>query len=350
MALLDPMTVLKGVCLASGAAMHVAPLPTMKEIRIARSTLNFHIAPYASTMLNHLVNLWYALIRGDGPLIIHRICGITAQAYYLFTYLTFCPPHKLKDNQKWLYWVGGILCGIFAWLHILLPLASAASAYNNHIAFFGAITGIGLAASPLATVGEVLRKKDASSLPVHLCGMVTLQCFSWMVYGYLRDDLSTFSNNLVGVILGSIQLTLIWMYGSKRSTTSLTSTDNSSSSSLTNTNTGNNGNTNSAAGAVPTGNTLLPSLSPTTILSVTGTNSSTALARRGSNSAILSTVHDDETIVHGIMDEEQSIGNTNNLPYDRRGSGNNNSSNNILNNVGTAVTMDSSHERKVHST
>jgi hypothetical protein len=50
--------------------------------------------------------------------------------------------------------------------------------------------------------------------------MVTLQCFSWMVYGYLRDDLSTFSNNLVGVVLGSIQLTLIWMYGSTRKSAS----------------------------------------------------------------------------------------------------------------------------------
>jgi hypothetical protein len=255
----DAMTVLKGVCLASGAAMHVAPLPTMREIRAARNTLNFHIAPYASTLLNHLVNLWYAIIRRDGPLIIHRICGIGAQAYYNVTYLTYCPPHKQADSRRWLTWVGGILIGIFAWLHVVLPLFGLVEQYNAHIGFFGAITGIGLAASPLATVvrrrtrrtrwtdppatalrfpfpptplhfshphhptpsqGEVLRTKDASSLPVHLCAMVTLQCFSWMVYGYLRDDLSTFSNNLVGVVLGSIQLTLIWMYGSTRKSAS----------------------------------------------------------------------------------------------------------------------------------
>jgi hypothetical protein len=149
---IDAMTVLKGVCLASGAAMHVAPLPTMREIRAARNTLNFHIAPYASTLLNHLVNLWYAIIRRDGPLIIHRICGITAQAYYNVTYLTYCPPHKQADSRRWLTWVGGILVGIFAWLHLLLPLAGATEQYNAHIGFFGAITGIGLAASPLATV------------------------------------------------------------------------------------------------------------------------------------------------------------------------------------------------------
>lgn len=210
------MAVLKAVCLASGAALHIAPIPTMREIRAARSTLNFHIAPYASTLLNHSVNLWYAYIRGDGPLMIHRVAGICAQSYYLTTYLTFCPPAKAADNRKWLTWVFGILAGIFVWLHVLLPLSGYAHAYFSNIALFGAITGVGLAASPLATVREVLRNKDASSLPPLLCTMVTVQCFSWGVYGWLRDDWSTFANNAVGVVLGSIQLTLIGLYGNKR--------------------------------------------------------------------------------------------------------------------------------------
>ena len=94
--------------------------------------------------------------------------------------------------------------------------------YLSHLAFFALITGIGLAASPLATVGEVLRTRDASSLPAHLCAMVTLQCCSWMVYGYLRDDLSTFANNLIGVALGSTQLGLIAFYGSSRAQRSFT--------------------------------------------------------------------------------------------------------------------------------
>lgn len=46
--------------------------------------------------------------------------------------------------------------------------------------------------------------------------MVTLQCFSWGVYGWVRNDWSTLINNVVGVVLGSIQLTLIALYGNKR--------------------------------------------------------------------------------------------------------------------------------------
>jgi hypothetical protein len=142
------------------AALHVAPIPTMREIQSARSTLNFHIAPYASTLLNHTVNLWYAIIRGDTALIAHRIAGIFAQGYYLTTYLTFSAPAKVSDNRRWLQWVAAIVVGIFVWLHFFLPIFNATTQYNTHIAFFGAVTGVGLAASPLATVV----RGDASGL------------------------------------------------------------------------------------------------------------------------------------------------------------------------------------------
>jgi len=42
----------------------------MREIMAAGNTLNFHIAPYASGFLNQSVNMWYAYIRGDVPLMV----------------------------------------------------------------------------------------------------------------------------------------------------------------------------------------------------------------------------------------------------------------------------------------
>jgi len=113
-------------------------------------------------------------------------------------------------------WVGGLLLSVFVYLHIVLPLAGYAHLYNTNIALFGAATGVGLAAAPLATVREVLRTKDASSIPSTLVLMQFIQFFSWTVYGWVVVDWSTFANNLVGVILGSFQLFLIAYYGNKR--------------------------------------------------------------------------------------------------------------------------------------
>ena len=151
---MDNMLVLKGVCLATGAAMHVSGIPTMREIQAARSTLNFHIAPYASGFLNQSVNLWYACIRGDVPLMVHRCAGVAANTYYLSTYLLHSAPGKAADNRVWLVRVGSLLGGLFVYLHVVLPLAGLYSMYNSQIAIAGAITGVGLAAAPLATVGR----------------------------------------------------------------------------------------------------------------------------------------------------------------------------------------------------
>ncbi len=150
---MDPMMLLRGVCLATGAALHVAPLPTMREIKGARSTLNFHIAPYASTLLNHLINGYYAVHRQDRALMIHRAAGIVANGYYLYTYLTFVPPSKLRDARHWILRVAFILAAMVLELHAALPLLGRQEAFfGKHLAFFAAMTGIGLAASPLATV------------------------------------------------------------------------------------------------------------------------------------------------------------------------------------------------------
>jgi hypothetical protein len=54
-----------------------------------------------------------------------------------------------------------------------------------------------------------------------------------MVYGYVRDDLSTFANNLIGVALGSFQLVLILLYGKGNSTNTSNILRNLSSNSTT---------------------------------------------------------------------------------------------------------------------
>ena len=59
------------------------------------------------------------------------------------------------------------------------------------------------------------RGYDAKCTPPLTPLSLVCQCFSWGVYGWVRDDWSTFINNAVGVALGSIQLALIAFYGRK---------------------------------------------------------------------------------------------------------------------------------------
>jgi hypothetical protein len=146
------MFLLRGVCLATGAALHVAPIPTMNEIKSSRSTLNFHIAPYASTLLNQLINGYYAYVRRDPALMVHRTLGVLANSYYVYTYLNYVPTARLPDSQRFLTRVATIFFAFMLELHLFLPMESS---FFSHLAVFAALTGIGLAASPLATVVRI---------------------------------------------------------------------------------------------------------------------------------------------------------------------------------------------------
>lgn len=214
---MDPLAPLRVVCLITGFLLHVSPIPVMRDILSHQSTLNYHIAPYASVLMNHFINGYYAVIRRDAALMAHRFIGVAANGVYVYIFMTRVSPGKSGETRRFVLRTLALVALMLAHLHILLPvLGLGEDTFFAHLAFFGALTGIGLAASPLATVGDVLRNKDSSSLPFGLCLMVTVQCTAWTLYAWLRNDWSTFANNLVGVVLGSLQLALIFSCPNRR--------------------------------------------------------------------------------------------------------------------------------------
>ena len=208
----EPLGLLRMVCIATGFLLHIVPLYTIEEVYTARSTMNYHISTYAFALLDQSVSLWFALIRDDGTLVVFRSAGVLFNTVYVHTFLQYCSPSKRPEFRRTLFCAGVFFIAVFVDLNLLLPIAGLTSAYVVHIATWRAVAGICLAAGPLATIREVIRTRDASSLPLPFLLMVTIQCFFWTLYGQLLGDLSTFYGNLVGVVLGSAQLFLIFMW------------------------------------------------------------------------------------------------------------------------------------------
>lgn len=147
------MALLRLLCIATGFALHVVPLFTMREVHKSGSTMNYHIATYAFALLNQGVNLWYAIVRADPALIAHRFFGVIFNAYYVYMFLRYCGPGRMPDFRRTLLRAAALFAFVVVDLHLLQPLVGGTRAsYFSHIAFFGAMTGIGLAAGPLATI------------------------------------------------------------------------------------------------------------------------------------------------------------------------------------------------------
>ncbi|RYG52609.1 hypothetical protein EON67_00820 [archaeon] len=143
---------LRAMCLTAGGILHVAPLPTMREIKRNGSVMNYHIAPYASTLLNHSINGYYAFVRGDPALMTHRTAGVIANLCYIYFYLSYCPPTRMPEAKRFLTRVVIIFSAMMTVLHVLLPMLGKTKYFFNTLATFGAFTGIGLAASLLVTI------------------------------------------------------------------------------------------------------------------------------------------------------------------------------------------------------
>lgn len=75
-----------------------------------------------------------------------------------------------------------------------------------------------LIASPMAELGEIIRKKSTEGLPFPIIFMGFAVGLTWLVYGIILNSLFMVMQNLVCVVLSGFQLGLFIVYPSKSTT------------------------------------------------------------------------------------------------------------------------------------
>uniref|UniRef100_A0A6M2DYJ9 Sugar transporter SWEET1 n=1 Tax=Xenopsylla cheopis TaxID=163159 RepID=A0A6M2DYJ9_XENCH len=74
--------------------------------------------------------------------------------------------------------------------------------------------GLMLMASPLLNLGEIIRKKDSSALPLPLIAMGTIVSFLWLIYGLAARNNFLIAQNIAGFLICLLQLPLLVIYPS----------------------------------------------------------------------------------------------------------------------------------------
>ncbi|KAJ8544269.1 hypothetical protein ON010_g12001 [Phytophthora cinnamomi] len=76
-------------------------------------------------------------------------------------------------------------------------------------------TTIGMYASPMATIVRVIRTKTASSMPFTMGIVNVLNSFCWTIYAALVNNMFIMAPNIAGVVLGSTQMIVTYIYRPK---------------------------------------------------------------------------------------------------------------------------------------
>ncbi|XP_026462519.1 sugar transporter SWEET1-like [Ctenocephalides felis] len=75
-----------------------------------------------------------------------------------------------------------------------------------------------LMASPLFRLGEIIRKKDSSALPLPLIAMGTIVSFLWLVYGLAARNHFLIAQNTAGFVICLLQIPLLVIYPNNHQT------------------------------------------------------------------------------------------------------------------------------------
>jgi len=82
------------------------------------------------------------------------------------------------------------------------------------IGLMGVFFCIILFGSPLSSLKEIVTTKSAKSIPLPFTLACVLNCLLWTIFGTLEaKDFNIYFPNLLGLLLGFVQLTLLAKYG-----------------------------------------------------------------------------------------------------------------------------------------
>jgi len=163
--------------------------------------------PYLAMFINCLLWVTYGVLCDNFTLVLVNFVGFLFASYYNYLYFRITNHRDSFLTQ----------CSI-ALLFYLLSMVYVMFALNDHeqevrqLGYLAAMCSILMFGSPLASVREVVQKRDAQSIPLLMSLAGTGCSLVWALYGFSLGDSSIVVPNAIGAVLGVFQLSLKWLY------------------------------------------------------------------------------------------------------------------------------------------
>ncbi|KAD2804043.1 hypothetical protein E3N88_37420 [Mikania micrantha] len=175
--------------------------------------MGFQSLPYVVALFSSLLWLYYSLIKGGDTFLLITInaFGSLIESLYLIIFVMYATPYGKKQTFKISSAAMAMCLVIFLGSYFLLQGTTRAVV----VGWICVGMSICVFASPLTIVFKVVKTKSIEFMPFPLSCLLTLSAMTWFTYGMFTADLCVTVPNVLGFVLGVIQIALYQYYKQK---------------------------------------------------------------------------------------------------------------------------------------
>ncbi|XP_021639277.1 bidirectional sugar transporter N3-like [Hevea brasiliensis] len=216
MALHDPRLVLVFGLLGNVLSflVYLAPLPTFYKIFKKKSTQEFQSLPYSVALFSAMLMLYYASLKPHAFMLITiNSLGCVIETIYLVIYIIYAAKNSRIYTLKLL-----ISFNLVAYAMIigLTSLFSHGFEKMNVVGWISVVFSVSVYAAPLSIMRLVVKTKSVEYMPFSLSLALTICATCWLGYGLAVDDYFIATPNVLGFLLGLVQMILYLIYKNRK--------------------------------------------------------------------------------------------------------------------------------------
>ncbi|XP_028056180.1 bidirectional sugar transporter N3-like [Camellia sinensis] len=187
--------------------VYLSPISTFYKIYKKKSSQGFQSLPYVVALLSAALWVYYAILNSlDIILMTISSFGCLIEYFYIGVHL-FYAPKKVRSVSLLLLGIGGI--GL---IFILTNFLTKGQPRLQIVGWFCVVFSVCTYAAPLNIMKQVIQTKNVEFMPFYLSLSLTISAIMWFFYGILTKNFIIYIPNVIGSILGVLQMILYAIY------------------------------------------------------------------------------------------------------------------------------------------
>ncbi|KAJ6713702.1 BIDIRECTIONAL SUGAR TRANSPORTER SWEET [Salix viminalis] len=190
--------------------VYLAPVPTFIRILRKKSTEDFQSLPYLVALFSSMLWLYYAMLKTDALLLITiNSFGCFIETVYIAIYIAYATRESWVSTIKLLV---SMNMGLFSLILLLTHFLLSSSIRVKALGWICVAFSVCVFAAPLSILRQIIRTKSVEFMPFTLSFFLTLSAVMWFAYGLFINDLCVALPNILGFVLGLLQMLLYGIY------------------------------------------------------------------------------------------------------------------------------------------